>query len=65
MRTCHVLLGSRGDLDCGVVVVAVVVVAVVVVAVVVASGRGEAEPVEVDSGFVQSCLRHGGTAAGS
>ena len=54
MRTCHVLLGSRGDLDCGVVVV-----------VVVAGGRDEAEPVEVDSGFVQSCLRHGGTAAGS
>ena len=59
MRTCHVLLGSRGDLDCGVVVVAVVVV------VVVAGGRGEAEPVDVDSGFVQSCLCHGGTAAGS
>ena len=57
MRTCHVLLGSRGDMDCGVVVVVVVVV--------VAGGRGEAEPVEVDSGFVQSCLCHGGTAAGS
>jgi hypothetical protein len=55
VRTCHVLLGSRGDLDCGVVVVVVVV----------AVGRGEAEPVDVDSGFVQSCLRHGGTAAGS
>ena len=52
MRTCHVLLGSRGDLDCGVVVVVVVV-------------GGEAGPVEVDSGLVQSCLRHGGTAAGS
>ena len=56
MRTCHVLLGSRGDLDCGVVVVVVAVVA---------GGRDEAEPVEVDSGLVQSCLRHGGTAAGS
>ena len=42
-----------------------VVVAVVVGVVVVAGGRGEAEPVEVDSGLVQSCLRQGGTAAGS
>ncbi len=41
------------------------VVVVVVGGCVVVGGRGEAEPVEVDSGFVQSCLRHGGTAAGS